>query len=213
MASDDDVVELFVEGARCVSRELRGGDVAAAWESPSILEDQTVASLAGHLARGAVWVVDDYLNPESAPGPLNCHSASEYFRTILDAITAEDHKAIRDRGAAIAAVGHATLVAQLDARLSALAVQLSNTDPATPIAVAGGRVMQLRDYLETRIVEQVVHLDDLDRSLNRGPCDYPAAGRSLCIETGIAIAVDRNGAPAVVRALFRETAASVLPVL
>lgn len=206
-------MELFVTGARCVLRELRGDDVAAAWDSPSILEGQTVASLAGHLARGAVWAVDDYLSAESAPAPLNCHSASEYFRTILDAATAEDHQAIRDRGAAVAAVGHAALVEQLDARLSALEVRLSNTDPTTPVAVAGGRVMRLGDYLETRIVEQVVHLDDLDRSLGRGPCDYPAAGRALCIETGIAIAVDRNGAPAVVRSLFRETAASILPVL
>jgi hypothetical protein len=211
---DVDVIELFLQGARCVAGELRGHDVATAWDSQSVLEGQTVASLAGHLARGGVWVVDDYLGGGVPAAPVDYQSAAEYFLSLVTSMSPEAHRAIRDRGASVAAVGHATLMAQLDERLAALDIRLGATDPDTLVAVAAGKVLRLGDYLVTRIVEQAIHLDDLDCSLGRGPSAYPEMGRALCVEVGVAMAGRRSGPVALLRALFREGAAGgVLPVL
>ena len=207
-------VELFLEGAACVAAELRQPAVASAWEAASILEGQTVASLAGHLARGGVWVVDDYLAGGEVAGSVDYDSAAEYFISLVTPMTAEGHQAIRDRGAAVAAGGHEALIAELDGRLAALGPRLRETDPATLVAVAAGKVLRLEDYLVTRIVEQAVHLDDLDRSLGRKSCPYPEAGRGLCVEVGIAMALRRSGTAATARALFRGGCTNgVLPVL
>lgn len=103
---------------------------------------------------------------------------------------------------------------QLDERLASLDGTLRATDPATLVSVAVGKVLRLGDYLVTRIVEQVVHPDDLDRSLGWAPCSYPAPGRALCVDLGVAMASARSGAAGVVRALFRAGGADdVLPVL
>lgn len=214
MGKDFDPIDLFLDGAACVAAELGTDQVSAAWDEPSVLEGQTVASLAGHLARGGVWVVDDYLGKGAPRGPVDYESAAEYFLGLVTPLSADEHQAIRDRGADVAAVGHEAIVEQLGERLVALDATLRETDPATLVAVAAGKVLRLGDYLVTRIVEQVVHLDDLDCSLRRPPCEYPAAGRALCVEVGVAMATALSGPAGVVRALFRaDGARGVLPVL
>ena len=68
------------------------------------------------------------------------------------------------------------------------------------------------EYLKTRIVEQVVHLDDLARSVDREPWPMPEAAQSLVIHLGIDVARVRSGGTAVVRALYRSRLDPVLRV-
>ncbi len=115
MALPNDIVELFLTGAEVVAEAVASPEVAAAWDQPSVLEEQTVGSLAGHLARGGVWVVADYLDAATPEGPVDLPSAAAYFAKFTDVQDPTIHQAIRDRGASVAAVGRDALVTDLRA--------------------------------------------------------------------------------------------------
>lgn len=201
----------FLRGADAVRTALDAPEVAGAWDSPSVLADQTVGSLAGHLARGAVWVVGEYLD-QPVPSAATIPDAATYFAAGVAGLDAAGHRAIRDRGAAVAALGPDRVRADLSERLDALRGRLATEPPDRVVPVFGG-AMRLDDYLVTRVVEQVVHLDDLARSLGRDLPDVPADLAALVAGVGTAIAVARHGAGPVVRLLFREPPAGVVPVL
>jgi hypothetical protein len=211
MASE--IRKLFVESARAVRDAIADDDVRDAWGEPSVLDEQTVGGIAGHLARGGVWVVGDYLDTPVTDVP-RVETAVEYYVTIDSGLTADDHRAIRERGAQIAALGHAEVCETLATRLGALAprVLAEATDRVLP-GVGGALTIGLDEYLKTRIVEQVVHLDDLARSVDREPWPVPDEAQNLVIHLGIDIARSREGNTAVVRALYRSRLDPVLPVL
>jgi hypothetical protein len=205
--------ELFVETARVVEAALADDAVGRAWDEPSVLEDQTIGGLAGHLARGGVWVVDDYLDAPVPDAPY-ADSAAEYYARATSFLTPEDHRQIRERGAQIAAQGHAEVCAAVSARLDALEARLAREPDDRLVGVAGGAaVVPLDAYLETRILEQVVHLDDLARSLEREPWEVPDDAESLVLHVGVEIARLRHGAIDVLRCLYRSRLDPVLPVL
>jgi len=208
------ILEVFLGGAQVIATALADPAVADAWDRPSVLEDQTVGGLAGHLARGGVWVVADYLDGGVPDGPADIGGAGEYFAIVMSAATAEDHHGNRARGAAVAAAGGDELRRDVGQRLDALGPRLRSLPMSLLLTVIGGRVMRLDDYLATRILEQVVHLDDLARSVDREPWSLPTGATDLAIAVGADIACRRTGSTALVRALFRRGfAESVLPVL
>jgi hypothetical protein len=214
MPAGSDATTIFLAGAHSVAGALADPSVADAWSLPSVLEDQAVSSLAAHLARGGVWAVADYLDAGPPPGPVDFDSASEYFAALVSNSSVAANRAIRERSAAIASIGREELLRTLGSRLEDLEPRLLAMDPDELIAVIAGKVMRLGDYLETRIVEQTVHLDDLARSLNREPWPLPAGAADLTIAIGVEVASRRSGKPALVRALYRQgSAEGTLPVL
>ncbi len=209
-----DVVEMFLQGAEVVAAALASLAVAEAWDRPSVLEEQRVSGLAGHLARGGVWVVAEYLDAAPVDGPVDFTSAGSYFATLMTGMSAGDHEAIRRRGADVASVGRDDVLRTLAERLAALGPRLRSLAADHLVAVTGGKVMRLDDYLATRILEQVVHLDDLARSIDQDPWSMPPAAHELAIAVGTDIARHRAGSLAVVRALYRGGfAEQLLPVL
>ncbi len=195
---------MFLAGAEVVLTALADHEVAVRWDRPSVLEDQAVSSLCGHLARGAVWAVDDYLTADPPSSPVDFHSPGEYFATIMDAASGDDHRAIRDRGTAVASIGREALLDEVRRRLDELAPRLRATSPDHLVTVAFGKVMRLGDYLLTRVVEQAVHLDDLARSVGLEPWPMPADATDVAIEVGLDVARRRSGNTAVLRALYRR---------
>lgn len=209
--SDD--IAAFLAGAGAVLEALSDPRVADAWDSPSVLEGQAVSGLAGHLARGGVWVVADYLAGEEPAGPLTFDSAGAYYARLVEQMGEEAHVAIRRRGAQVGADGHEALVRTLTERLDGLAPLLAGTGPERRLAVIGGAVLRLGDYLRTRIVEQVVHLGDLARSVGAEDWSLPADCVATALAVGVEIGRIRFGDQELVRALFRHTGSDVLPVL
>ena len=208
------IFQLYLDGAEIITGALAEPAVGEAWHRPSVLEDQLVGGLAGHLARGGVWVVEDYLRTTDAAGPIDFESAAQYFATLMSAVTADDHQAIRDRGAALAALGQRELVEMLVGRLLAVRTTLGAVAPDHRISVSGGNGMRLGDYLVTRVVEQVVHMDDLARSIGGEPWPMPEEAVRLAIRVGAEIGALRHGAAPMVRALYRRGFADgPLPVL
>jgi len=155
-----EVVDLFLAGAHVIAGALDDPAVAAAWDEPSALEGQAVSGLAGHLARGGVWAVGEYLDAGEPAGETEFETAGEYFVAAVTSMSADAHAAIRARGAAVAAVGRQPLLATLTERLRVLEHRLRTPPVPARIAVIAGKVLPLDAYLVTRIVEQTVHLDD-----------------------------------------------------
>jgi len=208
-----DVRDVFLASAGVVRDAISESAVERAWDEPSVLAEQTIGGLSGHLARGGVWVVDDYLSAEIPDAP-RAKSAAVYFAQSASFLNADDHRQIRERGAQVAAVGHREVCAALARRLDALTPRLRAEPADRIIGVAGGvAVMTLDSYLETRIVEQVVHLDDLARSLDRDPWAVPPDAQNLVLHIGVDIAQLRSEPADVLRALFRTRLDPVFPVI
>ena len=205
--------ELFVETAHHVLDAISDDSVGRAWDEPSVLDQQTVGGLAGHLARGGVWVVDDYLDAD-LPDVARAESAADYYARATGFLTSDDHRAIRERGAQIAADGQRKVSDSLRERLEALTARLQREPSDRDVVVAGGAaIMALDLYLETRLLEQVVHLDDLARSVAREPWPVPPEAQSLVIHLGVDIGRIRSGATEMIRALYRSDLPPVLPVV
>ena len=99
-------------------------------------------------------VIADYLDAPLTKGPVDFTSAGSYFATLMRTISPDGHRAIRQRGADVAAVGRDDLLRALVERLAALRLRLRSLEPGHLVAVTGGKVMSIHDYLTTRIVEQ-----------------------------------------------------------
>ncbi len=143
---------------------------------------------------------------------VDYETAAEYFAGIIDGLTDADHAAVRARGATIAARGHVDVSGELDRRVVTLAHSLEDEPEDRLVAVIAGRVMRLDDYLFTRILEQTVHLDDLARSIDAEPWDYPPDTAALVIALGAEIGRLRFGDQAMLRTLYRD-GPPTLPVL
>ncbi len=196
--------ELFLGGARVIVEAIGDDLVREMWDAPSVLEHQLVSGVAGHLVRGAVWVVGEYLQKGLPDRPLDYDSAAEYFVSVVAPAGEELHRAVRARSAESASVGQEELQRALRVRLADLESTLGELPLTTAMEVIGGKIMRLDDYLQTRIVEQCVHLDDLARSVGREPLALPVGHRELTIATGIEIAEHLHGTDAVLRSFYRR---------
>ncbi len=198
---------LFLESCNDVLTALGDQRIADAWGEPSVLEEQTVGSVAAHVGRNC-WIALHYLDGGVPTAPVDYDTAAAYFANLLDAATPELHAGIRQRGAEGAEAGPAVVHQQLADELTTLKDRLADEPEDRLVTVFGGKVMALDDYLESRIVEQVVHLDDLSRSVGGEPFPVTPAAEELVIACGADIGRRRFGGTAVVRVLFRDGANS-----
>lgn len=203
----------FLDAASVAQAVIAAPEVAAKWDDPSALADFTVRGLAGHLVR-ATTSVEAYLDrPEPADEPI---TASEYYAAALGAATtdlaSEMHQAIRQRGEDEAAEGHAALVASFEAAVDRLRVRLRDERPDRRVAVFNDLVLSLDDYLVTRLIELLVHTDDLAVSVGIPTPEPSTAAADATIVTLLGVARLRHGDLAVVRAFARrerDTAAAL----
>lgn len=198
-----DVRTVFLGCVAVAADLLARPEVAERWGEPSVLAGFAVSGLAGHLLRSAV-VVDQYLDQAEPAGPAI--GAAEYFvASDLSAdIDDELNRSIRSRGEEMARGGPADLAAEAGRAPRRLATRLDATSAGRQVAVAGGLVLTVEEYLRTRIVELVVHTDDLAASVGVAspPPDPTAAG--VAIEVLVGMARLRHGDLAVLHALARR---------
>ena len=212
--SATDVQDLFFAGGQAIIDALGDPAVEAAWDRPSVLEEQLVSSVAGHLARSGIWVVAEYLGTGAASGRPDFESAGAYFAAVAAGASSEVKRAVRDRGAGVAALGRAEILRRSRESLGRLETDLVPLPADHLMTVFQGKVIGLSDYLVTRLVEQAVHLDDLARSVNRDPWPLPIGHLELTFSVATDIAYRVQGPGATVRALYRRGFADgVFPVL
>lgn len=200
------IVELFLDVARCAADLLGDDDVRARWEQPSALEGYTISGLVGHLAR-AVLTVERYLSAAEPPADREATDAAGYIVAALadhHPVDSEFHATVRSRGAEAAANGPEALTSELRAAIRRVAERLAAIDAARRrIEVLSGMTLTVQEYLKTRLVELVVHLDDLAVSLDLDGVDLPQ--EALQAVAGILgqVAAVRAGGLATVRSLAR----------
>ena len=196
-------------------------EVAAAWDGPSVLEGLRVGALVAHLliaAERTATVLE--AEPPAPAGTRPVGLAEFYGPNRIDERAELDEGLpviVRDSAAARAKAGPGEVVAQLASlapRLRAL-LDAAPPDRVVPVIQVPGGVASLDDYLVTRIVELVVHTDDLACSVG---FDLPdPAPEVLAVVTGafVELAVARSGPRAVLRAFARRERADpdVLRVL
>jgi hypothetical protein len=182
---------------------LRDPAVATSWDRPSALSEWRVSGLAGHLAR-AVTTVEQYLVDEAPAGQRV--TAGGYYALVIDTedLSSDLHRTIRQRGDEMADEGHTALADRVSSSLHRLRERLPTQPLQRTVTVFAGTAMELDQYLATRLVELVVHCDDLALSVGIATPELPADAYRLVTEALIDTARQRHGDLAVVRALARR---------
>lgn len=128
----------------------------AAFAAPSVLPDWDIATLVGHLVmlhRGAALL----LSRPSADQPLPPWQFVSHYRRDVAALEESARAATGDRNPQ-------RLRSELAEEAGRLAARLAAADPAQVIDTPRGPTTAA-DFVVTRVVELVVHSDDLSRSL------------------------------------------------
>ncbi|MFC4012735.1 maleylpyruvate isomerase N-terminal domain-containing protein [Nonomuraea purpurea] len=193
----------LVAAASAVSL-LREPTVSAAWNKPSALTEFSIAGLAGHLAHQLVRVHDVLAQNGEVQEPtelIEHYSRSPWVQAGLDH---ESNVGIRRHGEESAAEGPEALADRAQALLDGLRVALP-AEPADRVVYLpwAGWSLRLDDFLLTRLVELVVHSDDLAASVGVDTPELPASVISPVVELLAQLAVHRHGATAVIRTLSR----------
>lgn len=193
---------LFLSTADTARSLLDDPRLGERWASPSALPRMTVGALAAHLSR-AVTVVPVYLETPADPPFVD---APGYFLALFPAADTDPDSGmatdVRARAEGDAVGGLAGVRAAWDEARRRVEHQLTNVGPTPGISVRGS-AMQVRDYLVTRLVELVVHSDDLAASLDLSPPDFDRVATDTVVSCLTEMAVRRHSPLAVIRAMTR----------
>ncbi|MBR7838515.1 maleylpyruvate isomerase N-terminal domain-containing protein [Actinospica durhamensis] len=198
LAAADAAVELI--GARAVAER---------WGEPSALAGFTIGGLAAHLG----WQVQSgrlaLAAPRPEPGAVVTPLLEHYARAawVGAGLDAPVNLGIRDAGEERAKAG-----AGEQARLTALAreeaaklLASGEVEPETVIAMpwVEGRAMTAADVLTTRLMELLVHGDDLAVSLGVATPEYAESAYATVNDLLLRVSARRHGSLAVLRTLSR----------
>lgn len=198
------ISDIFLETARVVRNAVSTETVARHWDDDSALEGYSVSGLAGHTVRAILTPLTYLRQPAPEGDPVG---PAEYFVHALanyDPIESLEHATVRDRGQRAAAEGPAALVERADEAIAELEQILRTIDDNRLVTVFSDLVMNVDEYLVTRILEMVIHLDDLASSVSEPLPQPPGDAIDLTLATSIEIAAIRHGHTALLRALTRR---------
>jgi hypothetical protein len=195
----------FLTSARIALDLLRDPQVAAHWTEPSALAEYRVSGLAGHLAYQALplpAMVSTPLGDEDVV-PLMEHYARANW-TELD-IDSEMHTNIRAGGEKLAADGPEALCARVGQVLDELEKTLPGVENrGVRMPHWGPWAVALDEYLVSRVMELVVHADDLAVSVGVDTPEFPRRVNETAIDLLTRMSLNRHKAIDLVRALSRK---------
>jgi Mycothiol maleylpyruvate isomerase N-terminal domain len=202
------VTSVYLDAAGAATTFLADQEVAAAWDRPSALAEFPVSGLAGHLARQITQVpaLLALTDEGAAEGRETISVLDHYDRSawIGAPLNAGVNMSIRQDGGDEAAGGPADLAKRTAAAAAELAGTLRER-PADGLVFLphAGWCLTLDGYLTTRLVEIVIHADDLAVSTG-APFPLPAPVTDLVLILLTRIAARRHGPEAVLRAFARR---------
>lgn len=196
--------DLYLQVAAAAADLIGSDAVAQAWEQPSALAKLSVGGLAGHLASQVFFIPQVLGEPEPAEPVIGIH---EYYARVFwigEDLDSAFNTGIRAGGERDAADGPEALTARVRQTVEELKEQL----PAVPSKAVrrpnwGAWSISLDDFVTSRMLELVVHTDDLACSVDVPTPEFPAAAVEAVVDVLSRIAVRRHGAVSVLRALSR----------
>jgi hypothetical protein len=203
---------LVIEAVDAAAALIGRDDVAARWDEPSALAGMTVGALCAHLVRaaGATLAYIDRTDPTARPdGPLL--TAVTYFHAAIDSPI---HERIKEVSASEATAGHAEVTSRCVEVAASMRVRFAEEPSDRLVAALGGRMLSLDDFCRTRLIEVLLHLDDLAASIGVERPDTSAEGTAIVVEILVGIARSLHGDWDVLHALARDErrTADVFPV-
>jgi uncharacterized protein (TIGR03083 family) len=147
-------------------------------------------------------VLDAEVPPDAPPV-----SAADYFLTVGDPddpLDAPRQRMVREIGERDAGNGPDDLAERFDAARARMATRLEQEDPDRLVVLFGPTALTLNEALITRLIEMVVHVDDLAVSLDVPTPDVPDEAAETVILTMARIARKRRGDLPLIRALSRR---------
>jgi hypothetical protein len=180
-------------------------EVAEGWERESSCTEMSVGALTRHLVEQSLYVVR-LLGPGAVPRPdaettaiLDHYARTAWLGAPLDA---EANRFVRDKSEGQAVEGVAAAVALQSGAVAEIPAVVADAAPETYIPWTDTRI-STDDFLVTRLMEMVVHSDDLATSVDVPAPDFGPAVLDPVLRLLTALSVVRHGQDAVVRALTR----------
>jgi hypothetical protein len=196
-----DVVDAFLDAARCVNDVLAFPVVGERWGEPSALAEMTVGSVAGHVFL-VLRRLDKQLDEAVEPDAQHPTVAFPWLRVEeLTDLDRDLHQMVRADGDHVARWGWEAVRDACVQRTEKLAGRLA--DRRARLVPLPGGVMDLEEYLETRVVELLVHGDDLAASVG-SPFEPPVDATALAVETVVRAARAWHGDLAVLQTFTRR---------
>ena len=204
---DPTIVDAYFEGVDWLRSILARSEVTEAWSEPSAVADYTVGGIAAHAVHSVLWL--EQLLRDSEPAGLRPVTVAEFFGSnrVDGSVDGDPFSAsLRAAAEAFALTGAPLVVAACTASRDELVGLLASAsaDRAVPvIRVPGGRV-SLQDYLRTRVLEVVVHADDVASSVpGLIVADPPPAALNVSLGVCLEMAQSRGGGVGTLRAFTR----------
>lgn len=216
----DEVAQAFRDATQAFGEIVARSEVREAWEQPSALDGLTVGAIVGHVNAGIGWLgplLDAPLRADVRPSPVNdflgfVHGlkigADGSDRSPLHDLVGDQAERAARHGWESNRDKFRTLAERLTARLEGEAAdRLIDLRPTVPL------VVHLGDWLPSRVLELVVHADDLATSVGIDT-PLPESAATVAIDLMVAISRAVHGDLAVIRALSRRERAdpAVFPV-
>lgn len=201
---------LVIEAVEAAAELMSSSSVGAAWNEPSALEGMTVGGLAAHLVRAAGATVA-YLDrtPVDAEPDGDLLTPVTYFHAALDSPI---HEQIRHVSADESAIGHDAMATKCSDLAAHLRQRLADEPADRLVGALGGRMLTLDDFCRTRLIEVLLHLDDLAVSVGESRPETDPLGVAIVIEIIESIARHVHGDWKVVYALARSERLGDQPV-
>jgi len=184
--------------------------VATKWDEPSALEGMTVGGLAAHLVRAAGATLA-YLDrtPVDAEPTGDLLTPITYFHAAVDSPI---HEQIKTVSANESAVGHEATATKCRDLAEQLRERLNAEPPDRLVGALGGRMLSLDDFCRTRLIEVLLHLDDLAVSVGESRPETDPEGVAIVIGIIEGIARHVHGDWEVLYALARSERVGERPV-
>jgi hypothetical protein len=195
----------FLTTARIALGLLRHQRVTENWDKPSALPEFGVSGLAGHLAYQALPLPSMITAPVGDEPVVTLMEHYERAKwTDLD-VDSEFHTRIRAGGEKIAEEGQQGLCDRFEETIAELGKALPGLENR-PVRMPhwGPWAVPLDEYLVSRLMEFVVHCDDLAVSVGVDTPEFPRQVNETVIDLLTRMALNKHSAIDIVRALSRK---------
>ncbi|HEX3332947.1 MAG TPA: maleylpyruvate isomerase N-terminal domain-containing protein [Acidimicrobiales bacterium] len=203
-----DLVDAYFSAVDWLRGVLGRAEVVEVWDRPSAVAGYSVGGLAAHAVHSVVWL--EQLLKDAEPSGLRPVSIGEFFGVNrVDEGDGADPFADALRGAAeaFAATGAPLVTAACTQARDELVELLdaASSERAVPVVRVPGGQVPLSDYLRTRVLEVVVHGDDVVSSVPGLTVPDPPSGAvevslGVCLEMARARLGDMGALRAFTRA-------------